>query len=191
MSARAIFIYSTLQKLYKQGGNASYSIGEPLSILEHSIETAKLQLHTHNSRLIVVSLLHDIGHLTRNKKRRDMPLDPRDGVDDRHEYEGANILAELGFKEDICAPIRMHVNAKRYLCLKSQSYKNSLSVGSFASLELQGGMMNKSEAREFENEPYFANAIELRKNDDLAKAITGPQMPFDYFKIHIMNVLDN
>ena len=72
------------------------------------------------------------------------------------------------FKKSVVEPIKIHVKAKRYLA-RNQKYYNILSAASKISLNLQGGVMSDGEAKKFEDEKYFNDAIKLRKFDEAAK----------------------
>ncbi len=90
------------------------------------------------------------------------------GIDDRHEYRALGYLETI-FSPAVTEPIRMHVDAKRYLCAVDKNYWASLSPASKTSLELQGGIFSKTEAIEFIDRPYAKDAVKLRIWDDLAK----------------------
>ena len=66
-------------------------------------------------------------------------------------------------------PVRLHVAAKRYLCGVAPSYFALLSRASVESLAVQGGPMSAAEARGFEELPYAADAVAVRRWDDQAK----------------------
>ena len=63
----------------------------------------------------------------------------------------------------------MHADSKRYLCWKEAQYLADLSAASRQSLELQGGVMSDDEARQFEQDPHFEDAIIVRRYDDMGK----------------------
>ena len=67
-------------------------------------------------------------------------------------------------------PIKHHVVAKRYLA-RDKKYYNRLSEASVVSLKLQGGLLNSKEAKAFEKEEFFKDAIKVRKFDEAAKKI--------------------
>ena len=67
-------------------------------------------------------------------------------------------------------PDEYHVIAKRYLA-RDKKYYNRLSQASVVSLKLQGGLLNSKEAKAFEKEDFFKDAIKLRKFDEAAKQI--------------------
>ena len=53
----------------------------------------------------------------------------------------------------------------------NKKYYNQLSEASVVSLKLQGGILNSNEAKLFEKEDFFKEAIKLRKFDEAAKKI--------------------
>lgn len=179
-------IIENINKLYLKRGGNNYTIDEPVSILKHSLQTAKYcQVNHHGcSSDIVACLLHDYGHLLGT------PVKPSSGINDFHEISGAFALEKLGFPEDITRPISLHVKAKRYLHTVDSEYK--LSTGSTLSLNLQGGKMTDKELREFEHNPYFNKAILLRICDDHGKHVE-PSMVCDsilewsYYISYILN----
>ena len=90
------------------------------------------------------------------------------GVDAVHEQIGADYLQPF-FIPAVTEPGRLHVAAKRYLCATDPAYFATLSPTSVQSLALQGGPMSDQEVKEFEASPYFADAVQLRRFDDLGK----------------------
>jgi [1-hydroxy-2-(trimethylamino)ethyl]phosphonate dioxygenase len=67
--------------------------------------------------------------------------------------------------------VRLHVDAKRYLCAVEPEYLAKLSPSSLQSLKIQGGPFSKDPARDFERNPHFKDAVALRRWDDQAKLI--------------------
>ncbi|HEY4125176.1 MAG TPA: HD domain-containing protein [Rhizomicrobium sp.] len=114
--------------------------------------------------LIAAALLHDFGHFLQRKGENAA----RAGIDARHEAIGANYLARF-FPDEVVQPILLHVNAKRFLCTTDKDYLLGLSEASQQSLVLQGGLMSAAERSEFARHPYRADALRLRRYDDLAK----------------------
>ena len=151
---------------------ASQYAGEPVTQLEHALQTAQFAEKAQaDAALITASLLHDFGHLS-----NDMGATPTlRGVDDKHQYHG--VLALKGvFAEAVLNPIRLHVDAKRYLCAVDRDYWAGLSEDSKRSLELQGGKFSAAEAAYFIALPYAGDAVKLRRWDDLAK-VAGCKTP--------------
>lgn len=145
-------------------GNAQYG-REAVSQLEHALQCATLAEESDRSPdVITACLLHDIGHLLHN-----LGDDVAErGLDDRHEYRAMPLLQSL-FKPSTTEPIRLHVDAKRYLCAVDSSYWVSLSPASKRSLELQGGIFSPEVADSFIAQPYAEDAVQLRIWDDRAK----------------------
>src|SRR5205814_3836144 len=117
-------------------------IGEPISQLEHALQTAALASRASADDVtIAAALLHDIGHLCATE---DAPRMPGLGVSD-HEHVGALFLRDAGFAEDVAALVDGHVAAKRYLVATRPEYAAKLSDASRATLALQGGPMSAAE----------------------------------------------
>src|SRR5262249_31836397 len=150
--------------LFTRRGSGAY-FGEPVSQLEHALQTAhKAELAGATDSLIVAALLHDIGHLLHR-----LPDHMADqGLDGKHELIGAAWLTDC-FGEEVTEPIRLHVTAKRYLCAIDKEYLDRLSSASKQSLALQGGPMNEFEVGGFEALPYGRESVLLRQWDDEAK----------------------
>jgi [1-hydroxy-2-(trimethylamino)ethyl]phosphonate dioxygenase len=159
-------IVDDIRELFERNGGSLYG-GEAVTQLEHALQAAMLaEADGAEAPLIVAALLHDIGHLL-----HDLPDDaPDDGVDDVHEMLAYNWLRRH-FGPDVTEPVRLHVDAKRYLCAVEPGYHAALSTASQQSLELQGGTFSAEEALEFENRPFFEQGLRLRKWDDLAKEV--------------------
>jgi predicted HD phosphohydrolase len=104
-------IADEVRDLFQQRGGELY-FGESLSILEHSLQAAGLAKQADAApHLVVAALLHDVGHLLHG-----MPEDiAGQGIDGRHEMAGEAWL-RLRFGPEISEPVRLHVDAKRYLC---------------------------------------------------------------------------
>ena len=119
----------------------------------------------------------DVGHLLHG--HGDHPA--ARGIDDRHEDLGVRLL-EKGFGPDVTEPVRLHVQAKRYLCAARPGYLAGLSSASVTSLALQGGPMTDAERAAFEAGPHFAAAVAVRGYDGRAK-IPGLRTPdFAHFR---------
>jgi phosphonate degradation associated HDIG domain protein len=154
-------------------------IGEPVSQLEHALQAARAASEAHASEALIASaLLHDIGHICASSDAREMP---GLGVVD-HESIGAAYLRAVGFGDDVVAPIRAHVRAKRYLVAKHRAYRERLSAASTGTLALQGGPMTEREMTAFENEPGFSDALRLRAWDDQAKVVGREVPPLEAFR---------
>lgn len=157
-------ITNQIVQLFELKGNSMYG-GEEVTQLEHALQTAYLaRKEGASDSLIAASLLHDIGHLL-----HDLPeMASEDGIDDIHE-ELASVFLKHHFIDAVVEPVKLHVQAKRYLCAVELGYYESLSHPSKTSLTMQGGVMNDIEVKEFENNPFYKDAVSLRKWDDMAK----------------------
>ena len=144
--------------------NKSLYIGENITIAEHMIQTAMLaEKNKCSDDLICSSLLHDYGHFIVD----DPDLLVSKSLDGKHENLGYEFLKKH-FASDVIEPIKLHVNAKRYLC-RNKSYYEHLSKASKISLDFQGGLMNDEEAEKFSLLRYFKEAVKVREYDDDGK----------------------
>lgn len=157
--------------------------GEAVSQLEHALQCAFLaETKGETDEMVVAALLHDVGHLV--APRAAGAIEPDPDLDDVHQYLALPFLRGL-FPESVLAPIRLHVDAKRYLCQVEPAYWESLSPASRHSLELQGGIFDPGQAAAFIARPYAADAVRLRRYDDQAKQ-PGLDVPdLDYYTGHL------
>ena len=146
--------------------NNSLYIGESITIAEHMIQSAMMaEKSKSNNNLVCACLLHDYGHFILDNPDELV----RKKQDGKHEEIGYEYLKKF-FKKEIVEPIKHHVIAKRYLA-REKKYFDRLSEASVVSLELQGGVLDTKEAKLFENQEFFKEAIMLRKFDETAKKI--------------------
>src|SRR5262249_30930157 len=87
-----------------------------------------------------------------------------------HHDVGADLLAPW-VSERVAWCVRMHADAKRYLCATEPSYLDRLSPGSRHTLRLQGGIMSPDDAARFAAHRWAADAVALRRWDDEAKVV--------------------
>jgi len=148
---------------FQQRGQQTY--GERVSMQEHMLQSAYFAEQAGATpTLIAATLLHDIGHLIHN-----LGEDIADkGIDAIHETIGAEYL-EKYFVPAVAEPARLHVAAKRYLCAVDPQYLAELSPASVQSLGLQGGPFSPREVKAFESSPFFTDAVQLRRFDDMGK----------------------
>lgn len=155
---------NTILALYEQGGDLVYS-GESVTQLMHAWQCGRLaEKSGANAPLQLASWLHDVGHLWVNLQGTPTLR----GQDDEHERMGAEVLLPV-FGPAVSEPVRLHVQAKRYLVSTRETYARKLSPDSVRSLQLQGGLMTPQEYAAFVAEPFFADAVKLRVWDDLGK----------------------
>jgi phosphonate degradation associated HDIG domain protein len=151
-------------QLFEDRGDNQYG-GEAVSQLEHALQAAALAEQARaEPTLVTAALLHDLGHLLHT-----LGDDPAEqGIDDVHQFIAIPFLRKV-FPEAVLAPIRLHVDAKRYLCTVEAGYWEALSPASKRSLQLQGGAYSPAEAQSFMDQPFAREAVHLRRWDDTAK----------------------
>ncbi|WP_250500962.1 phosphonate degradation HD-domain oxygenase [Caballeronia sp. GAWG1-5s-s] len=165
-----------IRHLFDAHGSMAYS-GEPVTQLQHALQTAWLAEEAGASReLIVAALLHDLGHLL--NLQGETPTER--GIDDLHQYYALPFLRPV-FSDAVLEPIRLHVDAKRCLCAMDPEYHARLSADSVRSLQLQGGVFDKDEARAFVQLPYARDAMTLRRWDDAAKDASRVTPPLSHY----------
>ncbi len=150
---------------------------EPISQLAHALQCAAwAERAGAPPPLVVAALLHDYGHLVAADEAA-----ARHGIDAQHERIGAAALARW-FGDDVVAPIRLHVDAKRYLCVAEAGYAAALSPASVRSLALQGGPFTAAGAAEFLARPFAPDAVALRRWDELAKDPDAETPGLDHYR---------
>ncbi len=155
--------------LFRTKGASQYG-AEAVSQEQHALQCAYLAEQSGaSSGLIAAALLHDLGHLLPK------PSVCQTGRDDLHQFLAIPFLRGL-FADEVLEPISMHVDAKRYLCRVEEHYWAALSPASQRSLGFQGGPFSAAEAEAFICRPFAADAVALRRWDDLAKnpAVSTP-----------------
>jgi phosphonate degradation associated HDIG domain protein len=162
--------------LFGRMGDRAYD-GEPVTQLEHALQAAtRAEQSGASPAIVTAALLHDLGHLLNDQGETPTLR----GVDDVHQYAALPFLRGL-FDDDVLAPIKLHVDAKRYLCATRSEYYDALSVDSKRSLALQGGVFSPQEAEAFIAQPYASDAVSVRLWDDLAKVAGAPTPPLAHF----------
>ena len=163
--------------MFNEKGGRAYE-GEGVTQLEHALQSAQRAEEAGASReLICAALLHDIGHLLND--RGETPT--LRGIDDLHQYVALPFLRPH-FPEAVLGPIRLHVDAKRYLCATRPGYREALSDDSKRSLALQGGVFAPDEAERFIRQPHAAEAVKVRLWDDAAKVAGAPTPGLAHFE---------
>ena len=164
---------------------------EAVSQLEHALQCAHLaELAGEPSETVVAALLHDLGHMLgansqlaatprpargENEDKAHDRLEAPPTTDDLHQYIALPFLRGV-FGDAVLDPIKLHVEAKRYLCATDPNYWEALSPASKHSLVLQGGVHSPEQASAFEARPFSDRAARLRRYDDLAK-VPGAKTP--------------
>lgn len=165
-----------IRALFDRLGGRMYA-GEPVTQLEHALQTAdSAECAGADAALITAALLHDLGHLLND--RGETPT--ARGIDDVHQYAALPFLRQL-FDDDVLEPIRLHVDAKRYLCATEPDYYEALSPDSKRSLALQGGRYDTVAALAFAAQTGAARAVALRRWDDAAKTAGRTTPAFAHF----------
>lgn len=169
--------------LFKTKGDRAYE-GEGVSQLEHALQSAhRAEQDGAAPELVCAALLHDIGHLIND--RGETPT--LRGEDDLHQYMALPFLRPA-FPEAVLGAIRLHVDAKRYLCAIRPGYREALSEDSKRSLELQGGVFAPAQAERFIRQPFAADAVKVRLWDDAAKVPGLPTPGLAHFEAILRTV---
>lgn len=171
-----------IHRLLETRGHKQYGM-EAINQLEHALQCAHLAEQAgETTETVVACLLHDLGHML--AAERDGLQDHDTTEDDLHQFIALPFLRAV-FPDAVLEPIRLHVDAKRYLCLIDPGYWSELSPASKHSLELQGGVFSEAEAERFITQPFAAEAVRLRRYDDQAK-IENKQVPnLAYYAQHL------
>ena len=102
------------------------------------------------------------------------------GVDDTHPYVALPFLRGL-FPDAVLDAVKLHVDAKRYLCCANAAYVERLSDDSKRSLALHGGVFDATQAQSFLALAGAHDAVMLRQWDDLAKQADGHTPPLAHY----------
>lgn len=145
--------------------------GEAVSELEHALQCADLaRAAGADEELQLACLLHDVGRYAVD------PLLVADTAEPRRAGPRARGHHEVG--AELIAPwvparvawcVRMHADAKRYLCATEPAYYDCLSAASRHTLRLQGGVMRPDEVKHLGGHPWLRDVLALRRWDDQAK----------------------
>ena len=162
-----------LAALMADRGRQNY--GENISIAEHSLLTALVaEEQGESDTLVAACLLHDVGHFL------DEPDDAY-GIHSHADLGGEWVACRFGAA--IAEPVRLHVDAKRYLCARTPEYHDHLSSASQYTLTKQGGPMTDTEAARFEAGSYADDAVQLRRlEDDLGKLARVDTPSLEHFR---------
>ena len=176
-------VADAIAEFFARSGGELY-FGEAVTQREHALQCAALAERAGASpSLIVAALLHDVGHLLHDAGESLAD----DAVDGLHEVVGHRWLSRF-FGPDVTEPVRLHVDAKRYLCAVDAQYLRTLSPASQQSLALQGGPFRGAEISDFVDRPFAADAVRLRRWDDGAK-IPGLVVPeLEHYRDMIVGV---
>lgn len=140
--------------------------GEVVDQRQHALQCAwHAQQAGADDELVLAALLHDVGRSV------------HPGLD--HEVAGERFGRDV-LSERAGWLIGRHAQAKRFLVAIDSAYADQLSQASVASLEVQGGAMSEAEAAAFLGHPWAADAVRLRRWDDLAKVPGAPEADLDH-----------
>lgn len=178
---------SVLEKIAEMVANRGKELygGEEVTQAQHALQCATLaEAENAPPHLIAAALLHDIGHLI------DDQFEPAlvRAEDRYHEDIGRDFLSNW-FGSEVTEPVRLHVDAKRYLCTVDSGYHATLSPSSVRTLQIQGGPFSPAEAETFMAQDHAADAVRLRIWDDKGK---DPQMntpPVEHFFPYLTQLL--
>lgn len=163
--------------LYERFGDSDY-IGEPVSQIEHMSQAAQLAMaEGFDDEVVLAAFFHDIGHICADSAQNMGGF----GVVS-HERLGADYLRRAGFSERMARLVEYHVQAKRYLTLKTPGYYERLSEASRRTLAYQGGIMTEAEAEAFEQDPLCEVSLRMRHWDELAKEMWVPVIDLEVLK---------
>lgn len=169
-----------ITELFQTQGAVQYG-SEVISQRQHALQCAHLAERAGASaELTAAALLHDLGHLLSPQASGKSAA-----ADDLHQYLALPFLRGV-FPNAVLEPIRMHVDAKRYLCHVDRHYRSSLSTASVRSLALQGGPFSGEEAAAFIEQPFAADAVALRRWDDRAKDPAAAPPDWAYYVAVLM-----
>lgn len=169
-----------LEEIYTERATRRYGLSD-INQLQHALQAATLaEANGEAPAFVLAAMLHDVGHMIH--KLGENPAE--EGIDDHHEILGAKWLARR-FPEAVSEPVRLHVEAKRYLCAVDPDYFGRLAPDSVLSLKLQGGPMSEEEAAAFRGKPYADDALRLRLLDEEAKDPEMETPPVSHFLRHL------
>jgi phosphonate degradation associated HDIG domain protein len=176
-------VVEEIRAAFAKRGHEGY--GEGVSQLDHALQCGVFAERDGASpALIAAAFLHDIGHML-----HELPEDIADtGVDTQHESLGSAWLSQH-FGPAVTEPVRLHVAAKRYLAAVEPGYFEKLSEASVLSLKLQGGPMTPQEAKAFEAERFFKDAVKLRRWDEEGKIVGLKTPPVAHFEKYVVESL--
>jgi predicted HD phosphohydrolase len=155
--------------------------GERVSELAHALQCAELAAAAGaDEQLTLACLLHDVGRFVVDQSLVfDRVGSARPGGRGHHEI-GAEVIAPY-VPERVAWLVRMHADAKRYLCATEPGYYATLSPASQHTLTLQGGPMSPEEIARHRGDPWLADALRLRRWDDGAKVVGQVTRPLEFW----------
>jgi predicted HD phosphohydrolase len=150
---------------------------ERVTDLAHALQCAELAVDAGaDEEMVLACLLHDAGRYAVAQDEIGDTLErvtPRAGKMRDHHEAGADLIRPY-VPERVAFLVRAHADAKRYLCATEPGYYDTLSRGSKRTLTLQGGVMTADEAARAATQPWWPDALRLRRWDDQAKVAGKP-----------------
>lgn len=184
-------VVQQVEELYLKLGHHSFNELLTVPMLSYSLQAGHLaEKEGAPQELVAAAFLHIVGQMLLHDGREDR--DVRLQADSLHEHVGAAWLKSHGFPRVVTEPVRLQVEAKRYLCGTDRGYLQSLPVYLKATLDLQGGPMQAAEACEFLAMPYALGGVQLcfwgdMSSSDQDEANTPP---LDHFLKIVQKVLE-
>lgn len=156
--------------------------GEPVNQLQHALQCADLARRSgRGSEMVVAALLHDVG-------RSPLVLNELGVCGRGHGAVAGEWLSPL-VGERIAWLAAQHVPAKRYLVATDPDYEAALTETSRRTLQRRGGPMSPQEVAEFERHPWWEDAVELRRWDDLGKRPEAEVPPLEAYREDLLDVV--
>ena len=164
-------LIGSVEQLFEDHGDRTHAgaTGLLLTARSHALQCAqRAEWADAEPALVIAALLHDVGHF--------IPA-PSDAFTQGDDHELRAVWWLAGKLPPRCIePIRLHVQAKRYLAARDLEYVARLPEVSRLSLSSQGGPMAAEECTVFESQPFARQALALRRWDDQSHE-TGMRTP--------------
>jgi predicted HD phosphohydrolase len=166
---------------------------EAVTELAHALQCADLAEGAGaDEELVLACLLHDVGRYAIAQAEVSDTLEvgaQRSAAARGHHEAGADLIAPH-VPARVAFLIRAHTDAKRYLCATEPGYHDKLSRGSKHTLTLQGGVMTAEEIQRVETNPWWPDALRLRRWDDEAKVVGKKTRPLSAWKPLLQKYFD-
>lgn len=156
--------------------------GEAVGQLDHALQCAALARSSGaDPEVVVAALVHDVG-------RSPVVLWEVGPPSGEHGSVAREWLAPI-VGERVAWLAGAHVSAKRYLVATDPFYERGLSGTSRRTLDRQGGPMSAREIALFEGHPFWREAVELRRWDDLGKDPEAEVSPLEVYERDLKSVI--
>lgn len=194
MTSTPTAVLDRIEALFDRHGRRRYDARHcgAVNALQHALQCAQLAEWAHaDNALVAAALLHDLGHFLEAETGLVLPPDADAldaATDDGHERLALPLL-QVAFDAAVTEPIRLHVQAKRYLVSVDRGYAATLSPASTQTLRQQGGAMTAPEMRAFERLPHADAALTLRRWDDMARHPGQTTPPLRHYLALLQDVM--